>query len=291
MYLHLRIGFDLWMVTRVQGEEWIILQVDDHGYGIKEGTVFQWADTFCAEMVAGHGPNVSPRCDRVQAYVKSPISKQVKIGAYVGFPLQREDGTLFGTLCALHPAPQPNQILDEQPLIELMAQLLATILNAELKTVEGARREERLAAQKFVDPDTDLYGRRGWEQLLTAEEARCVRYGHPGCVLVVDLQEPAQVGDDEDDSERMALLHSAARAISTVTRSDDVVARLGPMQIGLLAVECDRVGTQALLRRLNDALATERIDARIGHASRTPPLSLSHAWQLAEEQVGEGEGD
>src|SRR5215217_9591614 len=131
-YLHRRIGFDLWMVTRVEGEEWIILQVEDHGYGVRPGSVFRWADTFCSEMVKGNGPHISPRSESCSAYAGAAIGKDVKIGAYIGFPLRREDGTLFGTLCAVHPASQPDHIAAEQPLVELCTRLLATVLNAEL---------------------------------------------------------------------------------------------------------------------------------------------------------------
>ena len=49
-----------------------------------------------------------------------------------------------------------------------------------------AGREERLAAQKFIDPQTDLYDRTGWSQLLTAEEERCKLYGNNACVIVSD---------------------------------------------------------------------------------------------------------
>ena len=43
-FLHKRFGFDLWMVTRTDGDNWIVLQTEDHGYGVKPGTVFRWAD-------------------------------------------------------------------------------------------------------------------------------------------------------------------------------------------------------------------------------------------------------
>jgi len=287
MYLHVRIGFDLWMVTRVEGEEWIILQVEDHGYGVKPGTVFKWADSFCHEMVKGNGPNVCPRVECVPVYAGQALNNVAKIGAYIGYPLKREDGSLFGTLCAVHPAPQPNQIMDEQPLVEMLSQLLATILNAELKTLDGARHEERLAAQKFMDPQTDLFGRRAWEQLLAAEEARCTLYGHPACILVIDVHEgpTAPVVEDEDAQE--ALIFSAAQAISAVTRTKDVVARLGNRQFGVLAVECDRHGAKALLSRINETLATERIWARVGVSQRTPPMTLQHAWTSAEREAAE----
>src|SRR5215212_2837610 len=92
-YLHRKIGFDLWMVTRVAGEEWIILQVEDHGFGIAPGSVFRWADTFCVEMVKGSGPNIAPRADCVKVYADAALGRNVRIGAYVGFPLMREDGS------------------------------------------------------------------------------------------------------------------------------------------------------------------------------------------------------
>lgn len=36
-FLHDRFGFGLWMVTRVEGDDWIVLQSDDHGYGVPPG--------------------------------------------------------------------------------------------------------------------------------------------------------------------------------------------------------------------------------------------------------------
>ena len=50
-YLHKKYGFSLWMMTRTEGDDWIILQAEDHGYDVKEGSVFNWADSFCSKMV------------------------------------------------------------------------------------------------------------------------------------------------------------------------------------------------------------------------------------------------
>lgn len=44
--LHQRLGFGLWMTTRTEENDWIVLQVEDHGYNVEEGTVFRWADSF-----------------------------------------------------------------------------------------------------------------------------------------------------------------------------------------------------------------------------------------------------
>src|SRR5438270_2387314 len=188
-YLHRRLGFDLWMVTRVEGQEWIILQVEDHGYGVKSGMVLKWADSFCVRMIEGQGPCVSPRVQNVPAYAAAPIGNVVKVGAYIGIPLMKEDGTLFGTLCAIHPAPQPDQIVMEQPMIELFTRLLASILSEELKTVPGAREAERAAAGSHRDAVTGLYDRDAWELLVRSEERRCADYGNPGSVVILTLSE------------------------------------------------------------------------------------------------------
>lgn len=287
-YLHRRIGFDLWMVTRVAGEEWIILQVEDHGYGVQSGTVFQWADSFCQLMVKGSGPHIAPRTDCIQVYADAPMSRNVKIGSYVGFPLTREDGSVFGTLCAIHPAPQPGQVVSEHPLVALLAQLLSTILAAELKSVQGARREERLAAQQSLDPVTDLYDRAGWQRLLAAEEVRCKLYGNTACVIVADLSAQHARATQQGEQAVEDLLRVAGGCVSAVTRGDDIVARTGPAQFAVLGLECDRAGARALVARMNASLAGEHVEASIAVVHRAPPVStLEDAWREAERTASQ----
>lgn len=287
--LHRRIGFDLWMVTRVAGEEWIILQVEDHGYGVKPGSVFRWADSFCHEMVQGHGPCVAPRVIDVPAYAGAALGKTVTIGSYVGVPLRRSDGSLFGTICAIHPAAQPDQIAQEQSLVELMGRLLATVLNAELKTVDGTRREERLKAQAHRDPVTELYDLGAWKQLLMAEDDRCGRYGNPACVASIELTDVAPRYEAGDAAGAETLLRRSAGALGGVVRGIDVLARVDENRFAVLGVECDWIGAKALVRRLTEALAHERVNASIGVAHRAPPLTLEHAWRASEQQVARPE--
>jgi GAF domain-containing protein len=102
-----RFGFALWTITRAAGEDWILLSVQDEGYGIRSGDVFRWSDSMCSRMVAGLGPNVAGDVSLIPAYAEAPITGQLDIGAYIGVPLTRPDGTVFGTMCAIDPAPCP----------------------------------------------------------------------------------------------------------------------------------------------------------------------------------------
>lgn len=282
-FLHERLGFGLWMVTRVEGDDWIVLQCEDHGYNVTPGTVFRWADSFCSEMVKGNGPRVAPDSNFVPAYAAAPIGRQVEIKAYVGVPLLQADGSLFGTLCAIDPARQSDAIIGEQGLIELLAALLSSILQSELKASSASRRAEQLEVELQTDPMTHLYNRRAWDQLLAKEEERCRRYGHPASILMVDLDELKRVNDTLGHAAGDALIIRAADALRRAARGIDLVARLGGDEFGLLAVECDQHGAEALVERARSALLDLQVKASIGMAIRGHSGGLTEAHTRADQ--------
>jgi diguanylate cyclase (GGDEF)-like protein len=281
-FLRRRFGFGLWMITRVEGDDCIVLQSVDHGYGIGPGRVFRWADSLCSRMISGDGPRVAPDTDLVAAYVTAPITQQLTVRAYIGVPLSLPDGTLFGSLCAIDPARQPDDIVEEQHLIELLASMLSSILNSELKAAEEARRNERLEMEALVDPLTGLANRRAWDELLAREEERCRRYGHPTAVFVLDLDDLKEVNDAAGHAAGDALLTGTAAALRDAVRDADVVARLGGDEFGIIAVECDATGAEQLLTRIRDALDRPGIRASVGIALREPTHGLERAWQEAD---------
>ena len=281
-FLHQRLGFSLWMVTRVQGDDWTVLHSEDHGYGVRPGAVFQWADSFCSEMIKGNGPRIAPDSAEVPAYCNAPIGRQVPIQAYVGVPLRNSDGSLFGTLCAIDPERQPIEIAQEQPLVELLANLLSTLLQWELKAEQEERRSERLALDAATDVVTGLSNRRAWNDLLAREEERCRRYGHQAAVLVADLNGLKEVNDSTGHASGDRLLQQAAEALRSAARETDLVARLGGDEFGILAIECDGTGAQALLDRARTALQGAGVGAAVGMAAREPGTGLQAAWERAD---------
>jgi len=285
-FLHLRLGFDLWMITRTRGEDWIVLQSEDHGYGVKSGRVFRWADSFCAEMVKGHGPRFAPTSKMVPAYAAAPIGRQVAIGAYIGIPLLLDDGSLFGTLCAIDPEPQPQSITEDQDLVELMGSLLSRILQMELKADELVRRAERFKAQSFTDAMTGLYNRAGWDQLMTKEE-RCRRHGSSCAVIMVDLDALKQVNDAQGHTAGDDLIVRTAQALHQAARTEDVVARLGGDEFGIIGVNCDRAGGEALRMRVLMVLEQGGIKASVGLAMRDPCRGISQALVQADQKMYE----
>ncbi|HWT71637.1 MAG TPA: sensor domain-containing diguanylate cyclase [Oxalicibacterium sp.] len=284
-FLRQQFGFDLWMVTRTEGDDWIVLAVEDRHYGVKAGSVFRWSDSFCSRMVKGLGPRMAPRVEEVPAYTEAPIAQTLPIGAYVGIPLTREDGSLFGTLCAIDPSPQSEQIRHEQRLIELLADMLSSLLHSELAIANATRRAERAESEAQRDALTALYNRRGWERLLEQEEDRCRRYGHPACVISIDLDELKVVNDTLGHPAGDALIVKASRVMLDTVRVNDVVARIGGDEFSVLGVECDIAAAEALVTRLRDNLAAAEIRCSIGWAPRHPEKDLQSAYREADRKM------
>ncbi len=284
-YLRNQYGFALWMVTRTEGEDWIVLQAEDHGYDVKEGDVFRWTDSFCSQMVEGRGPCIAPHSALVPAYAEAPIGQQVSIAAYVGLPLTKPDGSLFGTLCAIDPQAQSESLVHELPQFQLIARMLGTILSTELRAEAEMRRAERAEAEAETDVLTGLYNRRGWDRLLAAEESRCRRYGHTASVISVDLDNFKQVNDIHGHTKGDAMLADAANALTTATRDCDVVARIGGDEFAILAVQCDEHQSRALVARVNELFSQVNLCGSIGFARRDPAKSLADAWVQSDQNM------
>lgn len=282
--LHQTFGMELWMVTRTENENWIVLSAEDHGYGIKSGDVFVWNDSFCSRMVRGEGPRIAPDSSQVPAYVQAPIGWQVEIGAYIGVPLTRPDGTLFGTLCAIDRAPQPEDLTEHQATLEMYASLLATILHVEMENERVVRLLETTAAESDTDALTGLYNRRGWDRLVNREEARCRRYGDPAGILVYDLDELKQVNDRDGHQAGDELLRRTAALLTASVGASDIVARLGGDEFAVLVnASGDAVGRVA--ERTAEALRTAGIRISVGWAARDPREGLVAALQAADHAM------
>jgi len=284
-FLRQRLGFKLWMVTRTDGKDWIVLFADDHGYGVKAGQVYSWAETLCSRMVEGQGPHIAPDIASEPAYAKSPITEKIAVGAYVGVPLRRADGTLFGTLCAIDPEPQPERIREDTEMVVLMGELLGGLLEAELAGIEAARKAERLDVDITRDELTGLYNRRGWDMLVLREEERCRRYGHPACVVSLDLDDLKFYNDTQGYASGDALLIRCSKALKEVTRGSDVVARMGGDEFAMLMVECDYFDAQAMLLRVQETLAGYDVRASIGMAMRKAGIDLEEALAIADAEM------
>jgi len=279
-----RLGFDLWLFTRKENNEWTILSTEHNASSIPEPAIKAWEDSMRIKMIDGLGPSITCEFGLIPAATSVPEEHRKNVGAYIGVPLTNSTGNLLGTLCAITPDENTDGLEREQPLIELMASLLGSILDAELKTLDAVRRAERAEAEATRDALTNLYNRLGWIQLIQQEENRCMRYGHPACVINIDVDGLKETNDTQGHGAGDNLLIRCANALIEATRTSDIVARLGGDEFCVLGVQCDANSSRIMENRIRECLSKAGVEASVGLAMRTAE-GLASACAEADEKM------
>ena len=279
------VGFRFWAVTRVTGQTYVIAAVGALGFPAGTGEQLVWAETLCRQVLEGRAPRVAPDAQAVPVYGDLELVRQWRVGAYLSAPVSLDGGTLFGTVCALDPRPQPAAVAGAVGLVDRQARLLATVLAGQVHAQDAERRVERAEAQALMDPLTGLVNRRGWDLLLDREEQRCQRYGAVASVLMIDLNGLKAVNDSQGHAAGDALLRQAAGVLRAAVRSADVVARLGGDEFAVLAVETDLPAALVERDRLRDLLAAGGVPGSVGAATRTPAGGLAAAVTAADRDM------
>ncbi|TMW14518.1 GAF domain-containing protein [Alloalcanivorax gelatiniphagus] len=257
--LQSRFGMAMWFLTRQRGENWLLLNVRGQGYDLERGDVLLWRDSICHRRVRDQGPLICPDVGAEPLYRDAPITRQLPIGAYLGMPLRDQDGQLFGTLCALDPAPQPQ--LDQSPVREALRRQCHLLETALMWNLAGLD-QQRITAffeEQSRDPDTDLLDQVGWMRILDQERQRCQDYGLDAAVLRLHgaALTPEQRG-------------LVADSIAALIRHQDMAAYLGHDQFAVLLTDNHNGHAEQTRQRLLDALNAKGVLMRCD----AEPLSL-----------------
>jgi GGDEF domain-containing protein len=271
------VALDLWLVTAVRdGTQTVVAAAGRWSASAPPGLTYPWQDSFCLRMVDRRGPVVAPDVAAVPAYAALAVGPLAQVRAYVGVPLEGDDGVVFGTLCGFAGTPQDGSWDGVLGSVRLVGRMLSTILARE--QFARARSQEAAAAYALVerDPVTGLRNRRGWDAAVEQEDTRCQRYGSSASVLVLQL-EPGPGRSDE--------IAGCAAVLARSCRPGDVLARLGTHEFAVLALECDLVAARALHTRLRVQLRTAGLPASTAVATRRAGERLADSWARAGDEV------
>jgi len=123
----------------------------------------------------------------------------------------------------------------------------------------------REAAQR--DPLTDLFNRRGFQDVFDTELERARRSEQPLSLIVGDLDRFKRVNDAHGHAAGDAVLIRVADAIVAAKRGFDSAARVGGEEFAVLAPNCDQHGAYMLAERIRsavqEALSSRDRDARL----------------------------
>jgi diguanylate cyclase (GGDEF)-like protein len=284
-FLHKKYGFGLWMVTRTVENDWIVLKSEDNFYNVSDGDVFKWSDSFCYHMVRSEGPNIAPVSKQVKAYANAPIGNQVPIQAYVGYPLVNPDGSLFGTLCAIDPKPQPEEIKADEDLLKILSQLLSLTIHHEQKSFELNQEIDNLKDKAYRDKLTGTLNRRAWDSLMEQQEKKCKLLGEPAGIILIDLDGLKALNDSVGHHAGDEYLKKAATAIIDAARKNDAVARLGGDEFGILVEASIALDPSPLINRIRNNLNKVGVSASLGWAYRRPEHNLDKTLKIADQNM------
>ncbi|HEV7585298.1 MAG TPA: EAL domain-containing protein [Solirubrobacteraceae bacterium] len=85
--------------------------------------------TYCRRLVAGEIPNVIRDAAADPRVVDLPMTRDARIGSFIGVPLRLSDGALYGTLCALSHRPDPTLEERDVRFMSMLGELLVNDLD------------------------------------------------------------------------------------------------------------------------------------------------------------------
>ncbi|MEW6638767.1 MAG: GAF domain-containing protein [Actinomycetota bacterium] len=107
------------------------LEGDAESFGFDREEGIPLSKSYCKRVIEDRIPRVIPDARSDESVRDLEITGTSGIGAYVGIPLRRSDGSPFGTLCCLSHAPDPWLAERDLKLMENLARHLTRRLEQE----------------------------------------------------------------------------------------------------------------------------------------------------------------
>jgi diguanylate cyclase (GGDEF)-like protein len=148
----------------------------------------------------------------------------------------------------------------------------------------------------FTDHLTGVANRRRFDQQLEREIERAERYGHPFCLLLLDIDDFKKVNDTFGHEAGDEVINHLAKILHDGIRSPDLVARIGGDEFAVLLVETNVVKGFEVADRLRQSIkagdfpttgsGTIKLTASFGiaelpHDERTTPELLARRADAA----------
>lgn len=273
----------LWVVTAVQGDDWVPLAARDEAFDVDAGDVLSWRSTICTRMVEKKGPQIAPDVSAVPAYADAPLAKRMNIGCYIGLPYFGPDGELFGTVCGLDHVPHEVDMRRLAPMLAAVSSALTTFLTLENEREQAQDKIQELEQRQRRDPLTGLVNRMGWERAIdTAQDRITHSNGAAGVALVklaglhdINMSQGYAAGDER--------LQACAEVLEHSTRRTDHVARLSGCEFGVLLTGTFPQALSDKVADIESGLRERDLDVAIGWAWSGVLGDLTDTWRSADK--------
>jgi signal transduction histidine kinase len=149
-------GMGFAAVARVTEDRWIACSVrDEINFGLAPGGELKVETTICDSIRASGEAVVIDHVEADDDFCGHPTPKMYGFQSYISMPILRMDGSFFGTLCAIDPAPAKLKTPQVVGMFKLFSELIGFHLEAQerLTSSEAALASERRTAdlrEQFV---------------------------------------------------------------------------------------------------------------------------------------------
>jgi len=270
--LRLVVPMRLWMVGRLAGSSWTVIQADDTQDRVRAGDSFPWPDTLCIRVLEHYGCCFAEDAAANPVLADAPVRSAIPIGAYIGYPMLSWRGELLGTICGVHPEPMPPFSAAQRQLVKTISRTINTLVAHSFKLDDQRSAPARVRPPANIDHLTGLPNQHGWQVLLEEEEAALKQEGADAMAMMVELNEPENSADGA----------GSVDLLKSHVREQDGLARVGPARFALLLRGVNARQGDHAAEKIGQALADAGIRAGLGHAMRLASGSLANAVRIAD---------
>jgi EAL domain-containing protein (putative c-di-GMP-specific phosphodiesterase class I) len=218
--------------------------------------------TYCRRLVAGAIPNVLRDAAADERVTDIPVTRDARIGSFIGVPLRLSDATLYGALCGLSHA--PDHTLDERD-VRFMSMLGELVVH----DLDEQRDEEQLYADIMhlvEDESLDV----AYQPIIDLRGDRCV-----GIEALARFPEPFAAPDLTLASAKSVGL-SFELERQAIVQAWKMIPLLGPGRFLALNVSPDALVELARRANLRDDLPLDRIVVEITEHSMVDSYKALH---------------
>jgi diguanylate cyclase (GGDEF)-like protein len=215
---------------------------------------------------------------------------ELELGAAAGDALGRDQGLVarfavpigrpkpFGVLVVAHAASRARGFTNLcQRIGYALAEVAESLLVQAISRERLAADRDRFARQARIDPLTGLENRAAWDEHVSIEEARRLRYARSVTIVSADLDNLKAINDRYGHEAGDRLIRAAANLLRGHARGADRIARVGGDEFLILMPETDLHGAGRYLARVRAAV--RRIQA-----NEVSGLRLSFGAATAREE-------
>ncbi len=123
-------GMGFAAVARVTEDKWVVCSVrDEINFGLEPGGELKLETTICNEIRQSGNSVVIDNVSESEAFSNHHTPAMYGFQSYISMPIMRQDGTFFGTLCAIDPTPHKLNNVETIGMFKLFAELISFHLN------------------------------------------------------------------------------------------------------------------------------------------------------------------